>query len=87
MMKLKDSFITYSTGQEQIMVSAGTNVFHGMVRSNKTAGFIIDCLKASTTREAVVQKLAEKYDAPVDVLERDVDKVLKVLREIGALDE
>ena len=87
MMKLKDSFITYSTGQEQILVSAGTNVFHGMVRSNKTAGFIIECLKEFTTREALIAKLAEKYDASVDVLERDVDKVLKVLREIGALDE
>lgn len=86
-MKLKQDFITYTTGQEQILVSAGTNAFHGMVRSNKTAGFMIECLKENCTREELIAKMEMKYDAPVEVLSADVDRVLKVLREIGALDE
>jgi len=86
-MKLKDSFITYTTDAEQILVSAGSNAFHGMVRSNRTAGFIIDCLKQPCTAEQLVEKLAQKYDAPREALERDVDRVLEVLKKIGALDE
>ena len=44
-MKLKDEFITYETDGEQIMVAAGTDSFSGLVRSNETAGFIVECLK------------------------------------------
>lgn len=86
-MKLKESFITYMAEDTQIMVSAGENAFHGMVRSNKTAAFIIDCLKTPCDAAAIVEKMAEKYDAPRTSLERDVAHVVGVLREIGALDE
>ena len=44
-MRLKDEFITYETDGEQIMVAAGTDSFSGLVRSNETAGFIVECLK------------------------------------------
>ena len=86
-MKLKDGFITYDTGTEQVMVSAGSVKFSGLVRSNRTAAFIIDCLKTETTPERIVSAMLEKYDAPQDVVVRDVDKVLEKLRSVGALDE
>lgn len=86
-MKLKDSFITYSTDTEQIMVPVNNEGFRGMVRSNKTAAFVIDCLKAECGKEDLVAKMKEKYDAPEEILIRDVERVLEVLRKIGALDE
>lgn len=86
-MKLKDSFITYMADDVQIMVSAGENAFHGMVRSNKTAAFIIDCLKEACDEASIVERLAAKYDAPRSALERDVAHVVSALRKIGALDE
>ncbi len=86
-MKLKDGFITRQTDGEQIMVSVGDTKFSGLVRSNKTAAFIVDCLKSETTKEAIVNAMAEKYDAPKDILERDVGGILEKLRSIGALDE
>ena len=88
-MKLHNGFITYSTGGEQIMVAAGTasDVFRGMVRSNETAAFIIDCLKTEISREALLEKLCARYDAPADIIDRDLERVLNSLRKIGALDE
>ena len=86
-MKLKDTFITYATDSEQIMVSAAHDGFRGMVRSNKTAAFIIDCLKDGCSKEQILEKMVEKYDAPLEILARDVEHVLEVLRKIGALDE
>lgn len=88
-MKLRDGFITYSTGEEQIMVAAGSAAerFRGMVRSNATAAYIIDCLGRETTPDALVDKMSEKYDAPRAVIERDVQRILDALRQIGALDE
>ena len=85
-MKLKESFIKYNTGSEQIMVS-GDGDFNGMVRSNRTAAFIIDLLSRDITRDGIICAMLEKYDAPRDMIERDVDKILLALRGIGAIDE
>lgn len=85
-MKLKSTFITHSTDGEQLMVSVGGD-FSGMVRSNPTAAFIIDMLTEGTTREDIISAMLEKYDAQRAVIERDVDKVLAALNEIGAIDE
>jgi hypothetical protein len=69
------------------MVGAGQTHFTGLVRSNKTAAFIVDCLKSETSREQIINAMAEKYDASVEVIGRDVDVILNQLRSIGALDE
>lgn len=88
-MKLHNGFITYSTGGEQIMVAAGnaSAIFRGMVRSNETAAYIIDCLKEEISREELLNKLCARYDAPADLIDRDLERVLESLRRIGALDE
>lgn len=85
-MKLKSDFITYMSDNEQIMVSAGGN-FSGMVRSNRTAAEIIDLLATDITRDGIVEKMKEMYEAPEGAIERDVDKILASLRSIGAIDE
>lgn len=86
-MKLKDGFITRQTDGEQIMVAVGDVGFAGLVRSSKTAAFIVDCLKSETTKDEIVKAMADKYDAPIDVIEHDVEGILAKLRSIGALDE
>lgn len=88
-MKLHSGFITYNSGNEQIMVAAGntSEAFRGMVRSNATAAYIIDCLKEEISREELGEKMAARYDAPKEIILRDLDKVLDALRKIGALDE
>ena len=85
-MKLKEEFITHSTESEHITVSAGGG-FSGMIRSNKTAGFIVECLKSNTTEEEIVEKMLEKYEAPREVIAGDVKKIIDTLRNIGAIDE
>ena len=86
-MKLKDGFITHASNGEHITVTAGNTAFNGMVRSNKTAGFIVECLKKDVTKEDIVEKMLEKYDVAREQVERDVDKVLEQLRGIGAIDD
>ncbi|MBR3423552.1 MAG: PqqD family protein, partial [Clostridia bacterium] len=71
----------------QFLVPVGAESFRGIVRSNKTAAFIIDCLKEETTEEAIVNAMCEKYDAPRERISADVKNVLEKLRSIGALTE
>ena len=85
-MKLKESYITHDSDGEQILLDTSSS-FAGLIRSNKTAAFIVECLKEDTTEEKIVEAMLEKYDAPKDVLAKDVSDVIEKLRKVGALEE
>lgn len=85
-MKLKDTYITHDSDGEQILLDTSSS-FAGLIRNNKTAAFIVECLKEETTQEKIVEAMFEKYDAPKDVLAKDVSDVIEKLRKVGALDE
>ena len=85
-MKLKDTYITHDSDGEQILLDT-SSAFAGLIRNNKTAAFIVECLKEETTEEKIAEVMFEKYDAPKDVLAKDVSDVIEKLRKVGALDE
>ena len=85
-MKLKDTYITHDSDGEQILLDTSSS-FAGLIRNNKTAAFIVECLKEETTEEKIVEAMFEKYDAPKEVLAKDVADVIEKLRKVGALDE
>ena len=86
-MKLKSSFITHDIDGKQVMIDIDRNGFSGMVRSNATAAYIVDQLKNETSRDEILDKMSERYEAPRDVMGRDLDDILAQLRKIGALEE
>ena len=86
-MRLKDTFITHDSNGEQVLIDV-TSSFAGLVRSNKTAAFIVECLKTDITyQKQIVEAMYEKYDAPKDVLQKDVESIVEKLRGIGAIEE
>lgn len=85
-MKLKDTYITHDSDGEQILLDTSSS-FAGLIRNNKTAAFIVECLKEDITEEKIVEAMFEKYDAPKDVLAKDVSEVIEKLRKVEALDE
>ena len=74
-MKLKEEFITHETDGEQIMVCAGTS-FNGIVKSNKTAAFIVDCLKTDTTSAKIIEKMLVQYNVSKETITADVKKII-----------
>ncbi len=85
-MKLKESFITHTYGDEHITVSAGSGSFVGLLRSNPTAAFIIEQLKEETTLQKIVDAMLEEYDAEREIVTRDVKNILDKLMSIDALE-
>ena len=85
-MKLKDTYITHDSDGEQILLDTSSS-FAGLIRNNKTAAFIVECLKEDITQEKIVEAMFEKYDAPKEVRAKDVSDVIEKLRKVGALDE
>ena len=56
-MKINKAFITHDDGGQKLLVSTGASKFSGLVRSNETAGFIIDCLENDTTEAEIMKKM------------------------------
>ncbi len=86
-MKLKPEFETRIIDGTQFLIPTGVEGFSGIVRNNRTAAFIVDCLKQETTPEAIVDAMCDEYDAPRGNIAVDVDRIISILRRIGALDE
>ena len=86
-MRLKKEFITYDTGSESLLVPSGTAGFSGLVKGNKTLGAILQLLKQDTTEEEMISAMKKRFDAPAEIISRDVKKALFELRRIGAIDE
>ncbi|MBQ6384640.1 MAG: PqqD family protein [Lachnospiraceae bacterium] len=86
-MKLKKDFITHDTGTESMLVPTGKAAFSGLVRGNRTFGAIVELLKQDTSEAEVIAAMKARYDAPEEIIARDVRKILTELREIGAIEE
>ncbi len=86
-MHLKKEFITHVIGDEQIMVAVGGSDFSGLVRSNATAAFIVDCLRSETDLEGIVAAMLEKYDVDRETARRDAEAVLDKLCSINAIEK
>ncbi|MBQ6095897.1 MAG: PqqD family protein [Lachnospiraceae bacterium] len=86
-MKLKSCFITQDIDDTQFLVPISAEAFSGIVRSNRTAAYIVELLKKETTEEEIVDALYAKYDAPREQIAKDVHEILTTLRGINALEE
>ncbi len=86
-MKLKPGFIIQNIEDTQFLVPVGEESFHGIVRSNPTAAFIVNCLKEETTAGKIIDAMCAKYDAPRETIAADVEEILDTLRGINALEE
>ena len=85
--KLSKKYILHEASGESVLVPTGNAPFAGIVRGNKTLGAVLNQLSADTTEAEIVSRLAARFDAPEDLIARDVHQVLENLRRIGALDE
>ena len=87
-MKLKDGFITYNTGDENLLVATGEagKSFNGIVRNNETAAFIAELLKNEITEDEIVNKILEKYDVDEKTARKDVKKLLDTFKREGFLE-
>lgn len=87
-MKLKDGFITYNTGDENLLVATGEagKSFNGIVRNNETAAFIAELLKNEITEDEIVNKILEEYDVDEKTARKDVKKLLDTFKKEGFLE-
>ena len=86
-MKLKKEYITYDTADESMLVPTADAKFAGLIRGNKTLGAILELLKEETTEDEVVEKMMERFEAPRELIAKDVHTAVMKLREVDALED
>ena len=86
-MKLKKDFILRNSDKGAILVPIGESAFSGIVRGNKTVGAMLELLREGTTESELIVALKSRFDAPEGAIEKDVQRIIAQLREIGALEE
>ena len=86
-MKLNSNFITHKTGDKFVMICLDRKKFSGIVRLNETACFVVEQLKKDVSTEEILAAMKKEYEVDEETAKRDIERVLNVLREIGALDE
>ena len=85
-MRLKDKYATTTLGGKVIAVPLGDDVvFHGTLKLNGTGAAIFEMLRKETTEEEIVEAMSRDYDAPREVLEKDVRACLTEFRKRGLL--
>ena len=85
-MKINEDFISHEVDGEYMLIPTGANNFSGLVKGNATMGAIIEIMREDVTEEQIIEKMLEKFDAPREVIARDVRTVIEKLSSIGAID-
>lgn len=86
-MKLREEFILHEANGSQVLVATGKARFSGMVRCNRSAAAIVECLMRGASEAEICDSLERRFDAPRSVIAADVGRVLAQLRDIGAIDD
>ncbi len=88
-MKLKDGIIVRELDGEFVAVDAGIGEdrFNGMLKRNKTAAFVLECLRTDTDESGIVSRLTEKYDVDEATAAENVRKVVETLKKTGLITE
>lgn len=87
--KIKEGFLLRKVAGDHVVVPAGEagKVFHGMIRLNDTGAFLWEQCRKETTKEQVLQAMAEKYEVDESVAADDLDRFLQQLRNAEILEE
>ncbi len=88
-MKIKTGFVLEKVGVQYLAVAVGERAssFSGLVRMNETGAFLWNLIvDKDMSREELVDALSREYDAPREVLARDVDSFAEKLSAGGILE-
>ena len=80
--KIKEGFLLRKVAGDHVVVPVGEagKVFHGMIRLNDTGAFLWEQCRKETTKEQVLQAMAEKYGVTPEDLQKDLWELEDILK-------
>ncbi|MBR5202606.1 MAG: PqqD family protein [Clostridia bacterium] len=88
-MKIKDGYILKDVAGAKIVIATGAQKinFNGVMTFNSVGAEIFNMLDGTNSVEEIVKKIASDYNAPIETVKTDVEKLINKMREHNLLDE
>jgi len=91
-MKIKKGFILREVSKNEglsVVVGVGENAqkLKGYITLNESGALIWKTLEKGATIEEIVTAILAEYDAPEELVRKDVLNIVSKLKEIGAIDD
>lgn len=88
-MKVKDGYILKKVAGENIVIATGEArlSFNGIITFNEVGAEVFTRLDGTRTVSQIVDEIASLYNAPKDVIEKDINKLIEKMRNHGLLEE
>lgn len=88
-MKINQTFAIREVAGEYILLPVGRSALAvgGMLTTNEVGAFICEALREEVSREELIRRLCEEFDAPREVIAADLDEFLDRLRKAKILQD
>ncbi len=86
-MKIKKEMVLRNIAGDYVLVPAGASVkeYNGLFAINEVGAAIWDLLEKCETEDEIACALAKEYDAPNELLKKDVTAFLKKLKDLDLI--
>ncbi len=88
-MKIKEGYILKKVAGENIVIATGEArlSFNGIITFNEVGAEVFDRLDGTRTLEQIVDEIAEIYNAPREIIEADIKKLIDKMKKQGLIEE
>lgn len=87
-MRIKEGFLLREVAGKTVVLQVGGDLnFNGLITLNETGALLWRLLEQGATREELIAKTESEYDAPRELIAKDIDAILAQMRDAGLLDE
>lgn len=88
-MKIKDGYILKKVAGENIVIATGEArlSFNGIITFNEVGAEVFARLDGAHTLSQIVDEIASAYNAPREVIEADINKLIEKMKNHGLLEE
>ena len=88
-MKIKDGFIMKNVAGSNVVLPLGERQeeVKGIITFNDVGADVFNMLDGTNSVEAIATKIAKDYDAPYEMVEADVNKLIEKMRVHGLIEE
>lgn len=89
MMKIKDGYILKKVAGENIVVATGNESlsFNGIITFNEVGAEVFALLDGNHTENEIVDELLKMYNAPREIISKDVKNLIEKMKKQGLLED
>lgn len=88
-MKIKEGYILKKVAGENIVIATGEArlSFNGIITFNEVGAEVFERLDGTRTLEQIADEIASIYNAPREIIESDIKKLIEKMKNHGLIEE